>query len=61
MNHIENACNTFADSPKVQKVKQGLRVLSNNYQDWLKMSGNMLVYLHIPNLRFDNMNYGLKI
>ena len=26
---------------------------SNNYQDWPKMSGNMLVYLIIQNLRFD--------
>ena len=34
------------------------------YQDWLKMSGTMLVYLHIPNFRFSykfdiRRNYGL--
>ena len=38
---------------------------TNNCQDWLKMSGNMLVYLIIQNLRFDYIfdtmrNYGFN-
>ena len=63
----KNSCKIIDERPKVQMVVKRILVLCrrNKYQDWVKTSGNMLVYSIIQNSRFSYIfdtrgNYGFN-